>query len=163
MTTWLSVLTETDVRFLEESFGHFRNSILRECKYGSGIFVDEGLSLHLGYLSFLRCLFQSQHSRLPAVELVFCNIQALNILPDPENAFEEAFVRLDNGQVVWSELKSEGAGNFIKAESLRWRPMEAWLGKRERYSGVVETDLDYYDPEPSLGPLTAIKEAPKSL
>jgi len=95
--------------------------------------------------------------------LVFGNIQSLSIFPDPENAFEEAFVRLENGQVMWSDRKSEGPRNFIRAESLHWRPMETWLGMRERYSGVVATDLAYYDPEPDFGPPTAIKEAPRPL
>ncbi len=165
MTTWQVVSNEDDIRLLMHSFDHFRNSILRECKYGSGIFVDESSRLHLGHRSFLRCLFQSQHSRLPAIELVFGNVQSLSVRPDSESAFEEAYVRIVNGQIEWTERQpgNDSLGNRIQAESLYWRPARFWLGKRERYSGVEPADLGYYDPEPDLGPTSAIMEPPSPI
>lgn len=136
----------------------FPDSVLRECKYCSGTFVDGDLNLHLGGNSFLRCLFQRQASHPRAIELVFAGVSKVALTPDAHNPIEEAHVRLEDDGLVWFEgCQIEGTANLVRAEALYFREVDDWVGLRERYTAALESDVHYYDPEPSLRASTAIR------
>ncbi len=142
--TWSQVATQAEADELVEIFGGFHDSILRESKFCLGAFINPNLALVVGNKPYLRCIFQRQNLAPTVIEVVFSNVGYFQIKPDCENAIDEASVVVKEDSVVWHEGPSS-----IEAESMFWRTMDAWVGKRERYSAVTPEDLSYYDPEPA--------------
>ena len=142
---WTQVLDQAGADELLRLFNQFQDSILRECKYCSGTYVDSELYLHLGRQPFLRCLFQRQWTDPISVELVFGELRALRLTPDPDNPIELARLQVESERIIWSE----GSENLVESRVMHWRVVDDWVGLRERYSAVSETDLNYYDSEPA--------------
>jgi len=72
---WHKVSSQSAADELLAQFQHFHDSILRECKFSLGAFVDEGLTLQMVHKPHLRALFQRQKSEPAAIELFFVNVE----------------------------------------------------------------------------------------
>jgi hypothetical protein len=141
---WTEIPDQAAADRLLTLFGHFHDSLLRECKYCSGTFIDLQRTLHLGRKPFLRCLFQRQWANPLAVELVFGELRELQLKPDPDNGIELASIQVELDQIKWSD----DCGGLIHSRTLHWRVVDDWIGIRERFTAVCETDLEYYTAEP---------------
>jgi len=152
---WNHVQTQQDVDDLLLTFNDFHDSLLRECKYCAGAYIDDALFLNFNSRPYLRCVFQRQRSEPCAIEVVFSDVDFFQMQAGSEDVISEAFITLgEEGMVVWSDVSNveqyhEFLPTVIRAKFMSWRTMDEWIGIRERYTAVTPDDIHYYDPEPT--------------
>lgn len=127
---WNVVKNQYDIENLNDLFGDFHDSILKEFHYFSGSYVDESLNMYpINDLRKLSVVFERQYANPMSIELEFEGLVKLKIEPVDDQYTSEiqcAKLKMENGYFYWSDSDNELSisGNEICATSLKWRIVE---------------------------------------
>lgn len=138
------IKTQEDADKLMSKLGHFHDGCFREMHVWSGSFIDENAhytaQFGLNAKVFLHCSNQYVFS---AVELLFSDVQKINMVEIPEGSFPEilhATLLLRKGVFYWADERDWEVGNpnsdeilWIATKGLKWRARDNWLGDTLRY------------------------------
>lgn len=158
---WTPLDSQDAIAKLLDQFGEFQDACLREISVATETFVGErgGMSCpgHLDTSALL--FFQSQGSRVPAMEMRCTGVAKLGLQPTGENrdsiissgrvSLDEEWCRLTVSFVggpltgppntgAWLPATSSREPDLeIVARSIEWRPVSDGLGDRLRYRPVA--------------------------
>lgn len=141
---WNCVRTQADVNRLNELFGNFHDSCLKELCFSTGGFVSETGAMNVVGCPVARLLFQRQENKPSVIELEFANVVQINIKPVDENQGVDiicAHLYFEDGIFFWSEKdyeyheKGKDGSTWIAAKAVRWRVRESALGSEMVYMG----------------------------
>jgi len=142
---WIELKEESDIKDLLEIFGYFHDGCLRELHMWTGTYVNEDLSMAVpGELDTnVKILFQRQYSNPSAIELLFECVTGIHIIPTPENydsIIQDAIILKSDDNFYWANDYNfqpindiENRVSWIAAKKLKWREVNDWMGKKNRY------------------------------
>lgn len=139
---WSMINNADDIAAFMNSVGYFHDSCIKEIKYVSGAFVNEDLAMHpINDKRNLSIIIQRQKAPMSVIELFFEKIDFLRLFPNDERYTCEilgAAMFIKDGNIYWcdcgditEESIDEYGGTVVCASKLRWRAIEARLGKEE--------------------------------
>lgn len=143
---WIEIKDQSDINDLLEYFGYFHDGCLREMYMWTGTYVKENLSMVVpGALDTnVRMLFQRQFSNPSAIELLFEHVTGIQIIPSPENydsIIQDAIIRKLEDTFYWADgydwhpiENPDACSNWISAKKIKWREVNDWMGKQNRYA-----------------------------
>ena len=141
---WNDIAGEKDLNdFMDTMYG-FHDSCLKEIKYISGAYVNEGLSMSpVNSKRILSVIIQRQFEDLSAIEIQFVGLKYLKLFPNDENytcEILDATMIIKEDRIYWcdcgglSEKDIESyTGTTICASKVRWRAADEYLGAKEIY------------------------------
>lgn len=139
---WIEVNSKEDVDYLNDIFGNFHDSCLKEICFSSGGYVQEDLSMHALGQPIARFLFQRQWENPSAIEIEFRDVIQINIKPEGENEFVDIMIEhlyLYDNIFFWSARDYEiheadkDCHTWISAKSVYWRIRDDFLGNKKIY------------------------------
>lgn len=135
---WNNIKSKEDLDNLNNLFGNFHDSCLKEMCFSTGGYVENDLSIYAYSNPIARFLFQRQWKEPSVIEIEFSNVLQINIKPEGENNFIDiinAHIYLSDGIFFWSakdyEMKEEGKDEYtwIEAKNVCWRVRDELIGK----------------------------------
>ncbi len=139
---WNRVTSQEDVNYLNEVFGNFHDSCLKEICFSTGGYVSDNLSMNVISLPIARFLFQRQMKNPSVIEMEFKEIIQINIKPVEKDYGVDIIsthLYLKNGIFFWSENDYEFHENdkdmytWIAARFVQWRVRNEFLGSKMIY------------------------------
>ncbi|AOY76024.1 hypothetical protein [Clostridium formicaceticum] len=139
--SWKVIESKSDVDYLNDIFGNFHDSYLKEMCFSSGSYIREDLSMYECNSPVARFLFQRQWENPAVIEIEFRDVIQINIKPEEKDQFTDivtAHLYFDNNVFFWStrdyEIHEDGKDNhtWIAAKFVQWRVRDEFLG-----SGMV--------------------------
>ncbi len=149
---WHRITSQHDIDELMQVFNGFRHCVLTEMDYVSGAYVQPALAMYpINAKRRLRFVFQRQDTKLPAIELVFDELERLNLIPASSNCTAEiagVLFKFQNGKLYWSDNEDFdinligrdpviNKGSWLMAKKAQWRTLEHHLGPNIVY-GVTK-------------------------
>ena len=143
---WVEINEQSDIEHLLEHFGYFHDGCLREMYMWTGTYVNEDLSMAVpGELDTnVKILFQRQFANPSAIEILFENVTGVQIIPSPENydsIIRDAIILKVEDNFYWADdynwhpkENSNACSNWISAKRMKWREVNDWMGKKNRYA-----------------------------
>lgn len=142
---WIEIKDTSDIEYLLERFGYFHDGCLREMYMWTGTYVNEDLSMEVPAEldTNVKLLFQRQYANPSAIEILFEGVTGIRIIPSPENydsiiidavilKIEDNFYWADND--AWHPKENaDNYSNWISAKQMKWREVNDWMGKQNRY------------------------------
>lgn len=138
---WNEVVDENDLKCFMNWIGSFHDSCIKELRYISGAYVDEGLSMYpLNDKRILDVIIQRQFKDISMIEMQFIGLKCLKLYPtDEKNTCEiidsAMFIKDDSiywcdcGEISENDLE-EYEGTLICASKLRWRSIDNSMGPK---------------------------------
>ena len=136
---WEEIKTQEDAEKLLNKVGHFHDGCFRELHVWSGSYIND--TAHYSALFGLKAkvLIQcSKHHGIGAVELLFTDVQKINMVQIPEGSFPEishATLKYEDGVFYWADERDwdiKDPNNdeilWIAAKGLKWRDKSEWMG-----------------------------------
>lgn len=145
---WNIIRNQKDVdEFMESVFG-FHDSCIKECKYISGAYVKDNLSMFpINSMRTLRIIIQRQFKENSMIEMKFYGLKKLIMAPADENytceildselVFKDGLIWWTDGSVENDEVPKTF---LVCAAGLQWRNIDGYMGDKEFYS-TVEHDV----------------------
>lgn len=139
---WNIIKNQEDVSFLNDIFGNFHDSCLKEVCFSTGGFVAENYAMNVLGLPIARFLFQRQAQNPAVIELEFSEVIQINIKPVEKNQGVDIIstqLYLKDGIFFWSEKDYEFYENdkdmntWIAARAVKWRERGEALGNNMVY------------------------------
>ena len=140
--SWIELNSVKDVEHLNDLFGCFHDSYLKEMCFSSGCYIDEDLSMHEYNNPIARFLFQRQWSNPSVIEIEFRDVLQINKKPAKENEFSDiicSHIYLEDGIFFWNssdyEIHDDGKDDYtwISAKKVCWRISDELLGSMNIY------------------------------
>lgn len=109
-------------------------------------YVNEDLSMAVpGELDTnVKLLFQRQYDNPSAIEILFENVTGIQIIPSPENydsIIGDVIILKVGDNFYWGDdcnwhpkENSDACSNWISAKKMKWREVNDWMGKQNRYA-----------------------------
>lgn len=140
---WTELITNQDIKCFLEKINYFVDSCIKEIKYVSGSYSENGKSLYaINDNRNLHILFHSISGCYPAFEVRFSKIHKLILEPcsDEQDSviYDSTLIKKDN-LFYWFDYKEEDICSFVPngtaviAEKVSWRPINNFLGKEDFY------------------------------
>jgi hypothetical protein len=141
---WNVIETQEDINKLQETFGWFHDSCIKEIKYLSGAFVNQDMSMQaVNTQRVLRMIIQRQYSEPTAIEMLFSGLRHMQLHPEDENYTCEivgATLIMNEDLIFWGDSEELSAedfngfnGTWVCAQKLMWRIADEYTGKDEVY------------------------------
>lgn len=139
---WNQVISEQDVRNINDFYDNFHDTYLKEICYSTGSYVSEDLQMYEKNEPTARFLFQRPYGNPSVLEIEFCEVIQLNIKPVDKSQFTDILIShlyLECGIFFWStkdyELQEadKESHTWIAAKSVRWRIRDDLLGSKMAY------------------------------
>lgn len=138
---------EEDILEFMDLFSYFHDSCLKELKYVSGSYVNDDLTMSpKDSVRTINAIFQSQNKGLSSVEIIFFNVERLNLVPRADNydsIILGAHLSLVDNDFYWAEFEdfdyqnvTEFNGTWIKCKGIKWRELSNSLGRDLIFKGV---------------------------
>ena len=142
---WNEITNQNDLDDFMNLFGDFHDSCLKECRYISGAYVNEDLSMYpINNKRIFTVIFQRQLISPSVIEMEFSGLQRLRMNPVDENytceILDATMIIIDNYICWYDSVKlSEDElctynGVLICARRVRWRATEEYIGHGEIYA-----------------------------
>ena len=142
MMSWIYVETGKDIETLMDTFGYFHDSCLKEFYYWSDNYVDDKLSMYMGWSTCVRMLFQRQKNAPSVLEMEFHKVKNIHITPAMQDYSSEIFcatMKMQEGVTYWADMENWDKSadldcTWISAEKVRWRIKDdGFLGEDKVY------------------------------
>lgn len=139
---WNLVKTQEDVNNLNEIFGNFHDSCLKEICFSTGGYVSDNLAMNVISMPVARLLFQRQWEKPAVIELEFREVIQINIKPvekDQGVDIISTHLYLKDNIFFWSERDYEyheskkDMNTWIAAKFVQWRERDDLLGSKMVY------------------------------
>lgn len=149
MSEYKYLTNENDIENFMKLYGYFHDSCIKELKYESGMYVNSNLSMQpINDKRNLNIIFQRQFSTFSTIEMVFEGLVCLHLNPsssDMDGIINSAYMCIKDGEVLWldsdnfnkeidsKELNKLSNITWIKAENVKYRIMDNYLGEDQIY------------------------------
>lgn len=141
---WTELITNQDIAIFLERINYFVDSCIKEIKYVSGSYSENGTTLYAtNDIRDVYILFHSISGCYQTFEIRFSRIHKLVLEPygDEQDSviYDTTLIKKDN-LFYWFDYKEEDIYNFtpkgtaVIAEKVSWRPINNSLGKEDFYS-----------------------------
>ena len=141
---WETISNNDEILSFMEKMYYFHDSCIKEISYVSGAYVDFNLSMYpLNDLRVLRVVIQRQYEKNSMIEMEFQGLKQFNLFPVDEHYTCEILdskMIMKDGYIYWCDGSkllgpdiNNCTGTLICASTLRWRPIENHMGKKEFY------------------------------
>lgn len=142
---WHEIDSGSDVSDFMREICRFHDGCIKEMKYLSGAYVDEGLSMYpFNDRRILRVVIQRQFEENSMIEMEFEGLKHLGLSPCDEEKYtceiSAGALALKNGCVYWCDGDKipetdfdNYDGTLICASKLRWRSIDNCMGEKEFY------------------------------
>ena len=140
---WTELITNQDITFFLERINYFVDSCIKEIKYVSGSYSENGTTLYAtNDIRDVYILFHSISGSYQTFEIRFFRIHKLVLEPyrDEQDSviYDTTLIKKDN-LFYWFDYKEKDISNFtpkgttVVAEKVSWRPIYNSLGKEDFY------------------------------
>ena len=140
---WTKINTSEDIAFLLEKVNYLVDSCVKEMRYISGSYSENGETLcATNSKRDLYILFHSISENYKTLEIKFSGIRKLILEPYTDEKesviYDTSLVKKDN-LFYWFDYSEADVSNFVPsgtvvvAEQISWRIIEDALGKEEFY------------------------------
>ena len=130
---WQKIINEKDIRELEKIYGHFHDSCIVKLIYNSNVYINDDLSMIMDMdgNDNITLVLMRQYNTPKTIELLFENIEKVNILPRKEFCSGEitsATLKYYEKFFIWASVKLDNVKfieqediTYIMSKSLKWR------------------------------------------
>jgi len=155
---WNELTNQQEIDDFMDSLYHFHDSCLKELRYLSGAYVDEGLGMYpINSQRVLRVIVQRQFENPSALEIEFSGLKCMSLIPVEDRytcEILDATMLLKDGYFYWCDQGglSENElddydGTLICAKRVRWRRADEYLGDKEIYTSKQGSEADREEQE----------------
>ncbi len=138
---WTELITTQDIKCFLEKINYFVDSCIKEMKYVSGSYSENGATLYaINDIRDLYILFDSISSCYQTFEVKFSKIHKLILEPytDEQDSviYDSTLIKKEN-LFYWFDHKEKDICNFtpngtaVVAEKVSWKPINNSLGKED--------------------------------
>lgn len=147
--SWNEIKTREDIDAFMDKMGGFHDGCLKELRFESGAYVGENLAMMpINTKRNVYVILQRQYKDPSAIEMLFADVEWLNLRPAGERYTCEIFgahMCIEDDLIVWfdcadfkdsyRELYDKDV-TWIKAHKVFWRAADEYLGEPPVYGAI---------------------------
>ncbi|KGF47808.1 hypothetical protein HMPREF0872_03690 [Veillonella montpellierensis DNF00314] len=149
--TWHKITSQEDIDELMDVFHSFTGSVLTEMSYTSGAFVMPSLLMYpVNAKRRVRMIFQRQDKDVPAIEIVFDEMNRFNLSPASTNStavMDDVYFKKHDDLIYWANtgafyidridvFETSTHVTWLRAKKAQWRIIKDHWGDNQIYAAI---------------------------
>ena len=143
--SWNEVKSKNEADYLNDIFGIFHDSLLKEICFDLGDYIQENFTMNaMEGVACARFLFQRIYKEPSVIEIEFRDVIQINIQPEDIRCILEARLHFQNDIFYWNsfdcpyENPDKEYNTWITAKGVSWRVRDELLGAKKIYGDTKD-------------------------